>query len=326
MRPRGAAALCGVHSGAGSPAGGACRGSDRAPGRPSRAPPPARLVRAVQWHRPRRAPRDQVRRRAAAGRAPRGGDRSALGTGRRRCGPRHARPGPRRQGPDARLRPGRAHRPCRRAPPGAPVRPVARPRARHDRPVRPGSIRPGGQRGRRVRGSTVPHCRCHGRQPVDGSCSSTTSSRRAPRSRPAPRRWSEPGRSAPRPSRWPANDDRAHVSCADRRCRGQRCRRARRCRSRPRLYSMPDAQRGGAHADDRQGQECRGPGSGPRLHRAQAPPARPPPRRPDRRHRRVLQRDAQERVGRPHRRGHPRDRRAHAAQPRSRHQLPGCTR
>ena len=59
------------------------------------------------------------------------------------------------------------------------------------------------------------------------------------------------------------------------------------------------------------------------LHRAQAPSPRAAARRPDRRDRRVLERDASQRRGRPHRGGHAGHRRSDAAQPRGRWQLPG---
>ena len=113
-------------------------------------------------------------------------------------GPRRERAGPRRPGARPRLRPGRADRPVRGAPPRPAVRADAGASTRDHRAVRPGPARAGDERRRCVRGSRRPGTARHA-VGVAGSCSSTTSRRPARRSPPAPTPWRPPGRWPSRP-------------------------------------------------------------------------------------------------------------------------------
>ena len=137
--------------------------------------------------RPAGAPRAEVRRRAAARGAARRGGRATLAAGRRRR--RRPRPGagPRERAARARLRPGGADRPAAAAHLGLPVRRRSSSAPGRRSPSSTSTGRAGDQRRRRVPLRPRPGPPADGatiaRSRAAGSCSSTTSSRPARRSR-----------------------------------------------------------------------------------------------------------------------------------------------
>ena len=238
-------------------------------------------------------------------------DRAALGARRGRWRPPRARAGPPRPRAPARLRPGRAARPRPRRPRlGLPVR--RRPRAAAG-DASPSSTSTASDRAANVAGAFA-------------------AAIARPRSRPSRGRWVVLVDDVVTTGATPVGlRGGAPRRRRDRRLGGHRRPRALTGRDRRRsarrlgtgarptgLYSTPpddSDRREVTRADDRQGQERRGPGPRPRLRRAQARPPRAAARRPHRRHRRALERAPSQRGGRPHRRGHAGHRRPDAAQP-----------